>query len=203
MVGYPTRVNPEPQRLVLVRHGQTDWAHEGRHTGWRDIPLNAAGEAQARTVANALAGWRFSAVLCSPLQRARRTAELAGLAPQAEYDADLREWNYGDYEGRTFTEIQAERPGWNIWNDGVVNGESISDIGARADRVITRVRDVDGDVCLVAHGHLLRILTARWLGLAPIEGRCFEFYTCAISVLGSERSHTAVQRWNDTSHLPG
>ena len=185
----------------LVRHGSTEWSQNGRHTGRTDIPLTPAGERAAAALRPVLAGRRFALVLSSPLQRARRTAELAGETP--EIDDDLLEWNYGQYEGRTTHDIRQERPGWGIWKDGVLGGETADQVAARAARVIARVRAVEGDCLLFAHGHLLRILGARWIGAPPTAGQHLLLSTAAVSILGYERETPALARWNDTSHLDG
>ena len=187
-------------RVVLLRHGETEWSRSGRHTGWTDIPLTEAGRRQAELAGTALRGWAFARVLTSPLSRARETAALAGLAP-AEVRADLREWNYGDIEGRTSAEVRAQDPGWRLWVDGCPGGETVDEVGQRADRVLAEVRSIEGDVCLVAHGHLLRILTARWLELPAADGRLFALDAAAICVLGHEYDQPCIRRWNDTSHL--
>jgi probable phosphoglycerate mutase len=191
------------QRVVLVRHGETAWSRSGRHTGRSDIPLDPEGEAQARRLRDRLRGWSFAEVLFSPLQRARSTCEIAGLAASARPDPDLQEWDYGAYEGRTADEIRADRPGWVIWRDGVIGGETVADVGRRADSVIARVRAVDGDVALFAHGHLLRILAARWCRLPVLTGESLALSPAAVSVLGYEREAPCVWLWNDTSHLVG
>ena len=189
--------------LTLIRHGETEWSKSGQHTGRTDIPLTAAGEARAAALAPALAGRKFAAVLCSPAQRAMRTAELAGLK-DVTIDPDLWEWDYGGYEGRTTKDIQAERPGWYLWRDGVIPGdaehpgETIEQVGARADRVLARVRPLlaQGNVALVAHGHILRVLTARYLGLTPDGGRLFALATGTISELGTEHDEPVIASWN-------
>jgi broad specificity phosphatase PhoE len=191
------------QRVVLVRHGETEWSRTGRHTGRTDLPLDREGEAQARLLGPRLAEWKFAEVLYSPLQRARRTCELAGLMAGARPDPDMQEWAYGAYEGRTADEIRAERPGWVIWKDGVVGGETLADVGHRADSVIERVRGVAGDVALFAHGHFLRILTARWCALPTLTAESLALSPAAVSVLGYEREHPAIWLWNDTSQLTG
>jgi len=196
---------PDPggleQRVVLVRHGETEWSRTGRHTGRTDIPLDQRGEAQARVLGPRLAEWKFAEVLYSPLQRARRTCELAGLMTGARPDPDMQEWAYGAYEGRTADDIRAERPGWVIWKDGVVGGETLADVGHRADSVIERVRGVAGDVALFAHGHFLRILTARWCDLPAVTAESLALSPAAVSILGYEREHPAIWLWDDISHL--
>ena len=195
---------PSRRDLVLVRHGQTEWSRTGQHTGRADIPLDAQGELQARTLAPALRHWSFAAVLVSPLQRARRTCELAGLAEAAQVDDDLQEWNYGDIEGRTAAQVQAEHPGWNIWKDGVSGGETIAQVGARADAVIARIGSIKGSVCLFSHGHFLRVLASRWIELAPVDGEHLALDPAALSVLGDDRGIAPIiWRWNDTAHLDG
>jgi broad specificity phosphatase PhoE len=189
--------------LILVRHGETEWSASGRHTGRTDIPLTARGEAAARELRPALERRQVRAVFTSPAVRARRTADLAGL-DGAKQDPDLWEWDYGGYEGRTTAEIRAERPGWKLWRDGVPPGdaehpgETIAEVGARTDAVLSRVRPLldDGDVALVAHGHVLRVLTARWLGLEPAAGRLFRLDTGTLSVLGTEHGEPVIQAWN-------
>lgn len=192
-----------PSHLVLVRHGETEWSRTARHTGRTDVPLTETGREQARRLGEVLRPWRFALVLCSPLRRAAETCELAGLGSVARLRDDLREWDYGDVEGRTTAEVRAVRPGWSLWRDGVEGGETVDAVGARADRILAEVAGVDGDVALVAHGHVLRILTARWLGLAPVEGRLFALATGAVSILGWEREVRVIWRWNDTCHLGG
>lgn len=191
------------RKIVLVRHGETAWSREGRHTGREDIPLDSEGEVQAASLRERLAGWRFAAVFVSPLQRARLTCRLAGFDAAAEVDPDLQEWDYGDYGGRTAQEIREERPGWLIWKDGVPGGETVDEVGARADRVLARIGKIEGDVALFAHGHLLRILTARWMGMAAVEGEHLAFSAAAISVIGTDRESTVIWRWNDSSHIAG
>lgn len=187
---------PRP-RMWLVRHGETDWARLGRHTGHSDIPLTAAGRRQAATIGPRLAGRPFAAVLSSPLTRALDTARLAGFGDRVALDADLREWDYGADEGRTTPEIREERPGWTIWTHGVRDGEPIGAVAARVDRVIERARSVDGDTLCFAHGHVLRVLTARWLGLEPSAGSLVALGTATISILGWERETPVIARWND------
>ncbi|MYW06368.1 histidine phosphatase family protein [Streptomyces sp. SID3343] len=190
--------------LMLVRHGETEWSRTGRHTGLTDIALTAAGETQAKAVADALAGRTFGLALVSPLGRARHTAELAGITG-TEIEPDLVEWDYGGYEGITTDEIRESVPGWYLWRDGVIPGdaehpgESIADVGRRVDRVLERARPVlagGRDVVLVAHGHLLRVLTARWLGLPPEDGRLFRLETARLSTLGHERETPVLLTWN-------
>jgi len=182
--------------IFVIRHGETEWSRAGNHTGRTDVPLTAAGEADAKRVGTALAGQRFALVLTSPLQRARETARLAGY-PDAQPCDDLVEWDYGAYEGRTTDEIRAKRPGWSLWTDGCPDGETPADVGRRADRVLALVRGAGGVVALFAHGHVLRVLSARWLELDPSEGRRFLLATAGIGVLGYERETAVVVRWLD------
>jgi broad specificity phosphatase PhoE len=183
--------------LILLRHGETEWARDGRHTGRTDVPLTPRGEEQARALAPLLAERNVAMVLVSPAQRARRTAELAGLTG-LETDERLWEWDYGAYEGRTTAQIRQDRPGWYLWRDGVVGGETVDQVGARVDAVLERVRPhlAEGDVVLAAHGHVLRVLTARWLGLPPADGRLFKLSTGTLSVLGTEHDVPVIALWN-------
>jgi broad specificity phosphatase PhoE len=181
--------------LVLVRHGETEWSRTMRHTGNTDLPLTDEGERQALAVTPRLAGREFALVLSSPLRRARRTAELAGFAG-AEPDDDLRERDYGDYEGLTTKEIRVERPGWDVWRDDLPGGETLEALGDRVDRVIERALAVDGDTLVFAHSHLLRTLGARWIGLPPDGGGKLVLGTSALSVLGFERERRVLKGWN-------
>jgi len=185
--------------MWLVRHGETEWARLGKHTGRTDIPLTELGREQAASVAARLAGRPFALVLSSPLSRALDTARLAGFADRVETSDDLAEWDYGADEGRTTPEIRVDRPDWSIWDDGPQAGETIDDVAARANRVIARAREQAGDVLVFAHGHVLRILAARWLDLAPASGRMFALSTATLSILGWEREAAVVERWNDTT----
>jgi probable phosphoglycerate mutase len=185
--------------VVLVRHGQTEWSVSGRHTGRTDIPLTDQGRLHARALGARLSGWRFERVVSSPLARALDTCRLAGMGDRAEITDDLREWDYGEYEGRRTVDIREERPGWGLWADGVPGGETVEEVGRRADRVIEAVRHAPGDVALFAHGHLLRVLAARWIGLPPDHGRLLALATASISVLGWERETAVVERWNETA----
>jgi len=182
--------------LSLARHGETAWSLSGQHTGLTDIPLTEKGEQDARRLGERLREMTFARVFTSPLQRARRTCELAGFGNVAVVDPDLVEWNYGDYEGRTSQEIKAERPDWQLFRDGCPGGEKPADVGARVDRVIARIRDADGHVAVFAHGHLLRVFVARWIGLPPEEGRRFVLDTVTLSVLGYYRDVPTIRRWN-------
>ena len=187
----------------LARHGETAWTVSGQHTGVTDLPLTENGERNARQLAERLKGVTFAKVLTSPLQRAMRTCELAGFKDVAQVDRDLMEWNYGDYEGRTSADIHAARPDWQLFRDGCPGGESPQQVGARADRVVSRVRAVDGNVLLFSSGHILRTIAARWLGLEAAGGRLLLLGTAALSVLGYEhnRSEPAIRLWNDTRHV--
>jgi broad specificity phosphatase PhoE len=189
-----------PPEIVLVRHGETEWSRTGRHTGRTDVPLSELGRQQARAVGAALRGRRFAVVLTSPLARAEETCRLAGFADVAERRDELQEWDYGAYEGRTTADIRTERPGWSIWADGVPEGETADDVGARADRVLAELqaRLDNGDAALFAHGHLLRVLAARWLDLAPSEGRLLALDTASVSVLGYEREAKVIRLWNES-----
>lgn len=182
--------------LWLVRHGETAWSVTGQHTGRTDVPLTPQGVLQARMLGRRLATRDFARVLTSPLSRARETCRLAGLGEAAQVDADLAEWDYGTYEGRTIAQIRAEVPGWTIWTGAVPGGETLAQVGARADQVIARALAVPGDVALFAHGHVLRILAARWLGLPPAGGRFFTLDTASVSVLGHEHEQPVVRAWN-------
>lgn len=183
--------------IVLVRHGETKWTRTRQHTGKTDLSLDEEGRRQAGRVGKALAGREFGLVLTSPLRRARETCELAGFGGLARVRPDLAEWDYGEYEGRTTAEIHVERPDWSLWRDGVPGGESPDDVGGRADRVIEEVRAAGLDTLIFGHGHQLRVLTARWLGLAPAEGRLFVLGTASISSLGYEHDIPALLRWNE------
>lgn len=182
--------------VVLIRHGATEWSQNGRHTGRTDIPLTDEGRAAAQALAAQVAAWHFALVLVSPLQRARETCDLVGLGAQAVVDDDLREWDYGDYEGCTTKEIRESEPGWTIFTGAVPNGETLDEVAARADRVIARVDAVEGAAALVAHGHILRVLGARWCSLPPIHGAHLALDTSTLSVLGYERERKVVRRWN-------
>ena len=187
--------------VVLVRHGETEWSRAGRHTGWTDVPLTDVGRAQARALGDLLRGRDFASVLTSPLQRAAETCRLAGYGNSAEIIDELREWDYGAYEGRTTPDIRRDVPGWTVWTHGVVGGESIEQVAGRADAVIDRVRGVEGDVALFAHGHVLRILAARWCDLDATAARHFMLDTATISILAYERETPAIRSWNEGRRL--
>lgn len=187
--------------LWLARHGETEWSLSGRHTGRTDVPLTARGEQQAAALGSRLRGVSFALVLASPLERARRTAELAGFGDVLAFDADLMEVDYGDYEGRTTAEIRRARPDWDLWRDGCPGGETIAEAAERAERVIARVRAVDGPVLLVGHGHLTRTLASRALTLDPDHGRHLALDPASLSIVGAEHAAPALWLWNDASHL--
>ena len=184
------------QRVVLVRHGETEWSAMGRHTGRTDVPLTDEGRRQAEALGVCLMEWQFSLVLSSPLQRAIDTCRLAGLGDVAQVRDALMEWDYGDYEGRTTPEVRSERPGWTLWSHGVPGGESAEQVGARADGVLAEARQAGGDVALFSHGHFLRVLTARWIDLPADRGRNLTLATATVSVLGYERETPVIVRWN-------
>jgi probable phosphoglycerate mutase len=185
----------------LFRHGETEWSKTGQHTGRTDIPLTDAGRERALALGRHLAGKRFALVLSSPLVRARDTCELAGYGDHATLTDALLEWDYGDYEGRRTADIQKERPGWLLWKDGVPGGETAEQVGARAHKVIERAIAADGDLALFAHGHVLRVLGACWLELAPVDGQMFALGTAATCVLGYEHDYRVIQVWNRDSYL--
>ena len=189
--------------IYLARHGETAWTISRQHTGLTDIPLLRQGEEDAIQLGHRLKGLAFAKVLVSPLGRARRTCELAGFGDKAEVDPELHEWDYGDYEGRRTADIRQERPGWYLFRDGCPGGESIAAIGARADRVIARLRTIDGNLLLFSHGHFLRVLAARWLGLPAGDARLFVLSTAALSILGYEHNleEPAILLWNDNCHV--
>jgi probable phosphoglycerate mutase len=186
-----------PPRIVLLRHGATEWSLSGQHTGRTDIPLLDEGREQAKGAGRLLRPLSFAQILTSPLRRAAETCALAGF--DGEIEPDLLEWDYGAFEGLTTSAIQVALPGWSLWNDGVVDGERAADVGRRADRVIERARQAGGDTLCVAHGHILRVLTARWLELPPVGGRLFFLGAGAVSVLGWEYTTPVVERWNQGS----
>jgi len=184
------------QQVYLARHGETEWSLSGQHTGITDIPLTENGRNLAKRWAPVLATERLALVLTSPLERARKTCELAGLGAHAEIDRDLMEWNYGEYEGLTPKQIDAQAPGWMIFTDGCPGGESPAQVSARADRLVARVRSVEGDVALFAHGHIFRVFAARWLGLPAMAGCHFLLDTATLSILSYYRNLPAIRRWN-------
>jgi broad specificity phosphatase PhoE len=189
--------------IYLARHGETAWTLSGQHTGLTDLPLTEQGERNARNLGARLRGLTFRQVLASPLQRAIRTCELAGFPEVYEIDSDLLEWNYGQYEGRLTKDIHAERPEWQLFNDGCPGGETPGEVGVRADRIIARVRAIRGDVLIFSSGHFLRLLAARWLGLEPAGGRYFLLSTASLSALSYEHTlaQPAIRLWDDTRHV--
>ncbi|HEY7077433.1 MAG TPA: histidine phosphatase family protein [Solirubrobacteraceae bacterium] len=188
-------------RIALVRHGETEWSASGRHTSFTDVELTEAGVAAARALGERLAGRDFALVESSPRTRARVTCELAGYGARAQIDDDLVEWDYGEYEGLTTPEIRESVPGWTVWTHDSPGGETAAQVGARADRVLERAAAADGDVALFAHGHFLRVLGARWIGLEPDGGAVLGLDTAALCELGFERERRVIWLWNDTSHL--
>ena len=189
--------------VYLARHGETAWTMTGQHTGRTDIPLTGRGERQARSLAQRLTGVAFARVLTSPLSRAQRTCALAGFGGQADIDPDLQEWDYGQYEGQRTADIRQARPGWDLFRDGCPGGESVEGVGARADRVMARLRAVEGNVLVFSHGHFLRVLAARWLGLPAGAARHFVLSPAALSILGYEHTldEPALHLWNDDRHV--
>jgi broad specificity phosphatase PhoE len=190
--------------VYLARHGETAWTISHQHTGRTDLPLTPQGEAEAGRLRQRLEGLTFAAVLTSPLRRAVRTCELAGFGPAAAIEAELFEWNYGEYEGRTSADIHTERAGWQLFRDGAPGGESPAQIGSRADRVIRRVRTIEGNTLLFSSGHFLRVLAARWLGLEPGAGKYLFLDTASLSALGYEhdQSHPVIRLWDEIPHEP-
>ena len=191
--------NPE-QKVYLLRHGETEWSLNGRHTGVTDIPLTENGRKLARQLRPILAREKFVMVLTSPLQRARETCELAGLGTLAGVDRDLMEWNYGEYEGLTTDQIRRTRPDWSVFRDGCPGGESPLQVSVRADRIVSRVRTFDGNVALFSHGHILRVLAARWISLSASYGENFLLDTATLNVLGYYRESPAFKIWNAPLH---
>lgn len=196
----PTESLPE---VFLARHGETEWSVSGQHTGRTDIPLTARGERNAVRLGERLEGMTFARVFVSPMQRAARTCELAGFGDRAEVDPDLNEWDYGRYEGLRTADIRRARPDWNLFRDGCPEGESVAAVGARADRLVARLRAIEGRVLLFGHAHFFRVLAARWLGLPPGDARLFVLGTGSLSVLGYEhnREEPAIRLWNDDRHV--
>ncbi|MGH7172664.1 MAG: histidine phosphatase family protein [Gemmataceae bacterium] len=190
-------------KIYLARHGETAWSLSGQHTGLTDIPLTSNGDRNARNLGERLQGTRFVKVLTSPLQRARRTCELAGFGAHAEIDADLVEWNYGEYEGKLTADIRKERPDWFLFRDGCPGGESPEAVAARADRVVARLREIASDVIVFSHGHFLRVLGARWLGKPVLSARFLLLTTASLSILGYEHNadEPVLRLWNDDRHV--
>ena len=197
-----TTSEPEAEQHVwLVRHGETEWARLGRHTSRTDVPMTETGREQARVLGRRLAAVGFGLVVTSPLSRAAETARLAGFDGVAVVEPDLREWDYGALEGRLTAEIREDYPGWSIWTGPWPEGETVEEVGARADRVLARIRAADGDVLLFSHGHLLRVLAARWLGLPPASGALFALGTATVSILGWDRENAVIETWNEACDL--
>jgi broad specificity phosphatase PhoE len=184
------------QRVLIIRHGQTEWSANGRHTSTTDLALTEDGRAQAEGLAAKLAAETFSLVLCSPLRRARETCELAGFGRRAEICDELREWEYGQYEGLTTSQIRLRDPDWDLWSQGCPGGEGPAEVGQRVDQVLARIQQSDGDALVFAHGHVLRVLTARWLQMATAAGARFKLAAGSIGVLGYERETEVIDRWN-------
>jgi probable phosphoglycerate mutase len=182
--------------IVLVRHGETEWSLSGQHTSRTDLPLTERGRERARALAGDLAARQFALVLCSPLLRARETCELAGLGDEMQICEDLREWDYGEYEGLTTPQIWEQNPDWVLWRDGCPGGESPEQVGARADRALDRLRAADGEAIAFAHGHILRVVAARWIGMPPAAGARFALGAGSLSTLGFERQTEVISRWN-------
>ena len=189
--------------IYLARHGETAWSLSGQHTGLTDLPLTERGQQHARLLGERLRGLTFARVLTSPLQRAARTCELVGLGAVAEIDHDLVEWNYGEYEGRTTADIRSQRPDWQLFRDGCPGGETPDQVGARADRVIRRLRAIQGDTLIFSSAHFLRVLAVRWVALEPAAGKSFVLGTASLSALGYEhdRSQPVIRLWNETRHV--
>lgn len=189
-------MNGKQPALWLVRHGETDWSSSGRHTGRTDISLNEEGRARAELAAPVLTRREFALVMSSPLKRARETCALAGYGERAVLEPDLREWDYGEYEGKTTADIRMAEPDWSIWSAAIQEGESLTDVSLRADRVIEKAMHASGDVLMFAHGHVLRILAARWLALPGHAGQIFALSTASLSILGYERENRVMLLWN-------
>ena len=196
-------MNKSSPTVHLARHGETEWTITGQHTGLTDLALTGRGECNARLLGERLSGMKFAKVLTSPLRRATRTCELAGFGSVAEIDRDLVEWDYGDYEGLLTVEILRERPDWQLFRDGCPGGESPQQVAARADRIVSRVRAVPGDVLLFSSGHFLRVLATRWIAIEPINAKSLMLNTASLSALGYENglSRPAIRLWNDTNHV--
>jgi broad specificity phosphatase PhoE len=189
-------------RLVVVRHGETEWSKSGKHTGRTDVPLTDAGREQARVLGGALAGRAFRRVLSSPLVRASETAGLAGFGDEVVTDRDLREWDYGIYEGRRRVDIARDDPGWTIWTRAIPDGESLEQLGARADRVIARLLPLGGDILVFSHGHFLRVLAARWIETPQVTASRLELWTATLSELGWEAERRVIEIWNSAGRHP-
>ena len=195
---------PTGNVVTLARHGETAWSLSGQHTGLTDLPLTPHGEDEARGLAERLAGRTFAKILASPLQRARRTCELAGFGTEAETEPDLQEWSYGEYEGLRTAEILARRPGWRLFRDGCPGGETPVQVAVRADRVVQKARATEGDVLIFSSGHFLRMLAARWVGLEAVHGGLFLLSTASLSLLGYEHdvAEPVIRLWNEAAGKP-
>jgi broad specificity phosphatase PhoE len=189
------------KKIYLIRHGETEWTLNGKHTGVTDISLTKNGELQAEMIGERLKGHPFQTILSSPLRRAATTCEIAGFLKNARLDPNLVEWNYGEYEGRTTAEIQKTAPHWNIFSNGAPAGETVADVSARATKILNQILPLRGDVALFSHGHFLRVLAAKWIGLNAQEGRHFALFPGSLSILGFERNEHVLSLWNDISHL--
>jgi probable phosphoglycerate mutase len=187
--------------ILLVRHGETEWSRSGQHTGRTDIPLTDEGRHHAKLLGERLAGRKFGRVLSSPLSRALETCRLAGYGEQAELRDELREWDYGEYEGLTTPQIRETRPGWTVWRDGCPGGETAADVGARVDPVVAELRECTEDAIVFAHGHVLRVLAARWICAEAVAGAHLALGTASLSVLGRERETPVIWLWNGAAHL--
>ena len=196
-------INQKQRELWLFRHGETAWSRTGQHTGRTDLPLTESGKQRAEALGRNLAGRKFDLVLSSPLARAAETCRLAGYGEVARFSDNLMEWDYGEYEGLRPADILKKRPGWTIWNDGVPRGETIEQVGERARNIVGLTQEVNGNVAIFSHGHLLRILAACWLDLAPHAGRYFDLDTASTSVLGYSRDNPLVRKWNQEIYLAG
>jgi probable phosphoglycerate mutase len=199
----PTDAEPLQTRLVLARHGETAWSKSGQHTGRTDIPLTDLGREQARRLGEVLGGRPFSRTFSSPLSRASDTARLAGFGAGLQIDPDLREWDYGAYEGRRRVDIAEDDPGWTIWSRPIPGGESLVELGERADRVIARLLPIGGDVLVFSHGHFLRVLAARWIEEPPVTASRLELWVASVSELGWEAERRVIEVWNSAAHLSG
>lgn len=188
--------HPLGPQVFLVRHGETEWTLTGQHTGHTDVPLTDRGRKEAQRLSDELGDQEFAAVYSSPLSRALETCRLAGLGEQCETDQDLMEWDYGEYEGLTTAEIRGRKPNWSLWLDGAAGGESAADVGVRIDRLVKEIKEVDGAVAVFGHGHALRVFGARWVGLAPVDGRLLYLSPSTVSVLGYERATAVIHCWN-------
>jgi len=196
-------MDEQRQEIWLIRHGETAWSATGRHTGRTDVPLTEAGKLQAEALKRRLAGRSFPLVLSSPLKRASETCRIAGYASSTLFTDDLMEWDYGLYEGRTTESIREEAPDWTIWTGNPPGGETLAQVAGRADNIVKQVKEAGSDVAIFAHGHMLRVLAACWLGMPPDAGRLLSLSTASVSSLGYERENRVIVMWNNICHLPG